>query len=80
MAARESSAIALRGYGGRRRSNRPRNLSGIKDRTRLTVWKVPAESGPPKGQSSQALETDGGGSRIALWRIGGRTLCRSAFE
>jgi len=34
-AARESSHASAR-----RRSNRPRNLSGTKDRARLTVWKV----------------------------------------
>jgi hypothetical protein len=64
MAARESvrrTSDLIRRTVERRRSNRPRNLSGTKDRARLTVWKVPAERGPPKGQSSQALETDGGG-------------------
>ena len=41
------------GHGRRRRSNRPRNLSGNRDRARLTVWKAfaaaKAAGGPPKG-------------------------------
>ena len=47
--------------GRRRRSNRPRNLSGTRDRARLTVWKVSASPrrGPPKGQSSQAQRQTG---------------------
>ena len=56
---------------GRRRSNRPRNLSGTRDRARLTVWKVSPPSGGGRrrgkparvtrgGQSSQVTATDGG--------------------
>src|SRR4029450_1026948 len=43
----------------RRRSNRPRNLSGTRDRARRTVWKEFREE-PPKGQSSQVAATEGG--------------------